>query len=96
MTKEADESTTLNEEIEILRSTPVETVLGNHIFHLIQLAAVHLAAEPPSLEAAQLTIDVVAAIINTGGERLGEHVALYRNALAEVQQVYVRAAAPRV
>jgi len=96
VTKEADESTTLNEEIEILRSTPVETVLGNHIFHLIQLAAVHLAAEPPSLEAAQLTIDVVAAIINTGGERLGEHVALYRNALAEVQQVYVRAAAPRV
>lgn len=95
MNEQAEEPTTLNDEIELLRSTPVETVLGNHIFHLIQLAAVHLAGEPPSLEAAQLTIDVVAAIITTGGERLGEHVGLYRSALAEVQQVYVRAAAPR-
>jgi hypothetical protein len=31
-------------------------------------------------------------MIKTGDERLGEHVDLYRNALAEVQQVYVRAA----
>jgi hypothetical protein len=30
-------------------------------------------------------------MINAGGERLGEHVDLYRNALAEVQQVFVRA-----
>jgi hypothetical protein len=30
--------------------------------------------------------------LQAGGERLGEHVDLYRNALAEVQQVYVRAA----
>ena len=90
-----NEHTALNDEIELLRSTPVETILGNHIFHLIQLAAVHLASDPPSLEAAQLTIDVVAAMVTTGGDRLGEHVGLYRNALAEVQQVYVRAAAAR-
>jgi hypothetical protein len=29
--------------------------------------------------------------VNAGGERLGEHVELYRSALAEVQQAYVRA-----
>jgi len=80
-------------EIDYLRSTPVETVLGNHFFVLLQLAAVHLASTPPDLEAAQLVIDTVAAMLQAGGERLGEHVALYRNALAEVQQVYVRAAA---
>jgi hypothetical protein len=81
-----------DEEREILRATPVDVVLGNHILHLLQLAAIHLAGEPPQLPAAQVTIDVVAAMITAGGERLGGHRDLYRQALAEVQQVYVRAA----
>jgi hypothetical protein len=80
------------DEIEQLRATPVEIILGNYVFHLIQLAAVHLAATPAQLPQAQLTIDVVAAMLKAGDERLGENVALYRNALAEVQQLYVRAA----
>ena len=84
---ESDESN----EIEYLRSTPVETVLGNHLLVLLQLAAVHLAATPPDLAAAQLVIDTVSAMVQAGGERLGEHVDLYRNALAEIQQVFVRA-----
>ena len=81
------------EEITYFRDTPVETVLGNHIFVLLQVAAVHLAQTPPRLDNAQLVIDTLSAMLNAGGERLGEHVALYRNALAEVQQVFVRAAA---
>ena len=80
-------------EIEYLRSTPVETVLGNHLFVLLQLATVHLASTPPNLASAQVVIDAVAAVIQATGERLGEHVTLYRSALAEVQQAYVRAAA---
>ena len=82
----------LDAEIEELRATPVATILGNHVFHLLQLATVHLAATPPDLASAQLTIDVVAAMVSAGGDRLGEHAPLYRSALAEVQQVYVRAA----
>ena len=82
-----------SEEIAYLRAAPVETVLGNHLFVLLQLAAVHLASTPANLDAAQLVIDTIGAMIQAGGERLGEHVELYRNALAEVQQVYVRAAA---
>ena len=82
----------VNDEMQFLQTTPVETILGNHIFHLIQLAAVYLAAPTPRLDAAQLAIDLVAAMLATGGERLGEHRDLYRQALAEVQQVYVRAA----
>jgi len=81
-----------SEEVAYLRSTPVETVLGNHFFVLLQLAALHLASTPPNLPAAQLVIDTIAAMLQAGGERLGEHVDLYRNALAEIQQVYVRAA----
>ncbi|MHB1088151.1 MAG: hypothetical protein ACYC19_05230 [Acidimicrobiales bacterium] len=90
-----DESNGVNEseEIAYFRDTPVETVLGNHIFVLLQVAAVHLAQTPPRLESAQLVIDTLSAMLNAGGERLGEHIALYRNALAEVQQVFVRATA---
>jgi hypothetical protein len=82
------------EEIAYLRSTPVETVLGNHFFVLLQLAALQLTTTPPNLAGAQLVIDTISAMLQAGGERLGEHVALYRNALAEVQQLYVRAASP--
>jgi hypothetical protein len=83
-----------SEEIKYFRETPVETVLGNHIFVLLQVAAVHLAETPPDLAGAQLVIDTISAMINAGGNRLGEHVDLYRSALAEVQQVFVRAASP--
>lgn len=81
-----------SEEIAYLRDTPVETVLGNHFFVLLQLAALQLSATPANLSGAQLVIDTIAAMLQAGGSRLGEHVDLYRNALAEVQQLYVRAA----
>jgi hypothetical protein len=79
------------EEIAYLQAAPVETILGNHMFVLLQVAALRLAEAPPNLAAAGLVIDTVAAMVHAGGERLGEHVDLYRNALAEVQRAYVRA-----
>ena len=93
MSEPDDTDTGTDDELARLRATPVEEILGTYLFHLIQLAAVHLAATPPGLESARLCIDVVGAIVREGGDRLGAHVDLYRNALAEVQQVYVRAAA---
>ena len=93
MSEHDESSISESEEIAYLRSTPVETVLGNHFFVLLQLAAIHLGQSPPDLAAAQLVIDTIAAMLNAGGERLGEHVGLYRSALAEVQQLYVRAGA---
>ena len=90
---EKSEDAELNEaeEIAYLHAAPVETILGNHLFVLLQVAALRLAETPPNLAAAELVIDTVTAMVNAGGERLGEHVDLYRNALAEVQQAYVRA-----
>jgi hypothetical protein len=79
------------DEIAFLRETPVETILGNHLFVLFQVAALRLAETPPNLEAAQLVIDTVAAMVSASGDRLGEHAELYRGALAEIQQAYVRA-----
>ena len=81
-----------SEEITYLRTTPVETILGNHLFVLLQLGALRLGEDPPQLGAAQLVIDTVAAMLEGVGDRLGEHLSLYRNALAELQQAYVRAA----
>jgi len=78
-------------EIAYLRTTPVEVILANHLFVLLQVAATRLADSPPDLAAAQLVIDTAAAMINAGGDRLGEHAALYRSALAELQQAFVRA-----
>jgi hypothetical protein len=80
------------EEIAFLKSTPVEMILGNHLFVLFQVAALRLGETPPDLAGAQLVIDTVAAMIAAAGGRLGEHADLYRSALAEVQQAYVRAA----
>lgn len=81
------------EEIEYLRSTPVEQILGNHVFVLLQLVAVYLAAAPPNFESARLVIDTLQAMLDAGGDRLGEHTSLYRTALAEVQQAYARTVA---
>ncbi len=80
------------EEIRYLHTTPVETILGNHLFVLLQVAALRLGDTPPDLAAAQLVIDTVSAMLNAAGERLGEHASLYRTALAEMQQAFVRAA----
>jgi len=91
VTESAEHDIDESEEIAYLRSTPASTVLGNHFFVLLQLAALQLSATPPNLADAQLVIDTIAAMLQVGGERLGEHVELYRNALAEVQQLYVRA-----
>lgn len=79
------------DEIAYLRTAPVEAILGNHLFVLVQVAALRLGATPPDLDGAELVIDTLVAMVNAGGERLGEHVDLYRSALAEVQQAYVRA-----
>jgi len=79
------------EELKYLHSTPVETILGNHLFVLLQVTALRLGDSPPDLVGAQLVIDTVAAMLSAGGARLGENVELYRSALAEMQQAYVRA-----
>jgi hypothetical protein len=79
-------------EIAQLRATPVADILGNHFIVLVQLTTMHLAATPPNLDEARLLIDTMAAMVEAGGDRLGEHITVYRAALAEAQQLYVRAA----
>ncbi len=78
-------------ELAYLREVPAADLLANHFFVLAQWAAVHLAASPADLAGGQLVIDVMAAMLDAGDERLGPNAPLYRTALAEIQQVFVRA-----
>ncbi|MEI8127600.1 MAG: hypothetical protein WCG86_07290, partial [Actinomycetota bacterium] len=73
----APENMLSDDEINEIRSSPVETVLGNHVFHLMELAAIHLSAVPPNLNEAQLVIDALAGMLGAVEGRLGEHSALF-------------------
>jgi hypothetical protein len=81
----------LEAEINYLRTTPVTDILANQLFVLFQIAAMYLGETPARLSDAQLVIDVASAVIHTGGDRLGEHSAIYKSALTELQQAFVRA-----
>lgn len=79
-------------ELDYLHRTPADAILANHFFVLAHWAAVHLSTTPADLAGAQLVIDTMTAMLDAGGERLGPNAHLYRSAVAEIQQVFVRAA----
>lgn len=83
----------LNEEqIAALREAPVEIVVANHVFHLLELAALHVSAEPAQLDSAQIAIDAASAVLASVNDRLGERATLLHEALAQIQLAYVRVA----
>jgi hypothetical protein len=97
----SDDPETMNDlmsedEIAALREAPADIVIANHVFHLLELAALHVSAEPAQLESAQLAIDAVAGILGALEGRLGERGALLGEGLAQVQLAFVRvASAPK-
>jgi hypothetical protein len=76
----------------VSRPTPPEVVIGNHVFHLLELAALHLSASPPQLAHARLTIDAVAGLLHEVSDRIGEHGPLLNEALAQIQLAFVHVA----
>jgi hypothetical protein len=94
----SDEPETTNdqmddEQISALRDAPIEIVVANHVFHLLELAALHISAEPAQLTSAQMAIDAAAAVLDSVGTRLGERAALLHEGLAQIQLAFVRVAA---
>ena len=79
------------DELEALLNAPVEVIVTNHVYHLLQLATVHLAAEPPHLAEAQLVIDAVGGLMDAVGTRLGQPSELMREALTQIRLAFVRA-----
>lgn len=75
---------------EELASTPVADIVANHAIGLWQLAVLHLTREERDLEAAQLAIDALAALVEGLDDRLGENRDPLRDALAQVRVAYVQ------
>ena len=73
-----------------LLAAPPETVVANHAMGLYELAAIHLSAEEPSLDAARLAIDAMSAMVEQLEGRLGEAEATLRDALGQLQMAFVQ------
>jgi hypothetical protein len=87
---------------EQLRATPAVDVVANHVVQLFQLALVYLgagaasedaAAEPVAdLVQAGIVIDTMAAIVDGLGPRLVDHEQTLRDALTQLQLLWVEIA----
>ncbi|HEX4982404.1 MAG TPA: hypothetical protein VFV63_11920 [Ilumatobacteraceae bacterium] len=73
-----------------LAALPVEVVVTNHVMGLYELAAIHLAADPPDLRGSALAIDAVACLVEGLGERLGDDAPTMRDALANIRLAFVQ------
>jgi hypothetical protein len=86
-----------------LRATPAIDVVANHVVQLFQLALVYLGAgvggtdeasgaPVADLVQASIVIDTMAAIVDGLGPRLGEHEQTLRDALTQLQLLWVEIA----
>ena len=77
-------------------SAPAAQFVTNHVVGLYELAAIHLGQPEPDLEEARLAIDAMAAVLDVAEDRLGDDGRALRDALTQVQMVFVqlRADAP--
>ncbi len=94
---DSDESTALSDAQEALEDArrriadaPAQVVVVNHLMGLYELAAIHLSAVPPKLDDASLAIDALAALVDKLGDRLGDDINTMRDALANIQMVFVQ------
>ncbi|NBU06635.1 MAG: hypothetical protein EBT38_02930 [Acidimicrobiia bacterium] len=92
-----DDSTALSEAQAALEDarrriadTPAQVVVVNHLMGLYELAAIHLSSVPPKLDDASLAIDALTALVERLGDRLGDDTATMRDALSNIQMVYVQ------
>ena len=79
-----------------LLDAPVEVVVANHAYGLFELAALHLSAQPPSLDKARLAVDALGALIEGLAGRLGNVEAALMEALAQIRLAYVQISASSV
>ncbi len=71
-------------------SAPASQFVINHVVGLYELGAIHLGQPEPDLPSARLAIDAMAALLDATESRLGEDVASLRDALTQMQMVYVQ------
>lgn len=75
---------------EQLSQVPAAQVIANHAMGCWELAAIHLSAQPPKFEEAQLAIDAFGALVTVVEGRLGEDEATLKDALAQLRLAFVQ------
>ena len=73
-----------------LLEAPVSTVLVNHALGIYELAAIHLTADQPKLEEAQLAIDALGGLVEAAHGRLGDQEGTIRDALHQLRLAFVQ------
>jgi hypothetical protein len=71
-------------------AAPAAQVVTNHVVGFYELAAIHLGQPEPDFDAARLAIDAMAAVMDATERRLGEDAMALRQALTQLQQVFVQ------
>ena len=80
----------LAESRERLKSVPASVVVANHAMGLYELAALHLANQPPNLAEATVAIDALGALLDGMKGRLGEPEATLREAMSQIRMAFVQ------
>jgi glutathione S-transferase len=74
-------------------SAPAAQFVTNHVVGFYELAAIHLGQPQPDLDEARLAIDAMAAVLDAVEDRLGEDGSALRDALSQLQIVFVQVSA---
>ena len=85
----SDAQAALDDARQRIAEAPAQVVVVNHVMGLYELAAIHLSSTPPKLSEASLAIDAMAALVERLGERMGEHTETMRDALSNIQMLFV-------
>ena len=80
----------LAESRERLKSVPASVVVANHAMGLYELAALHLANQPPNFTEATVAIDALGALLDGMKGRLGEPEATLREAMSQIRMAFVQ------
>lgn len=91
-----EEAAALEDELRRVRAEIADTqaadIVANHAIGLWQLAVLHLNPEvgrEPRLDEAAVAIDAMGGMLDALGDRLGEHAAPLREALAQLRLAFV-------
>jgi hypothetical protein len=75
-----------------IAATPVEDLVARHAVGLWELAVLHLSPDedrPLRLDQAAIAIDAMGGIVDTLGDRLGDHASALRDALGQLRLAFV-------
>ena len=73
-----------------LKSVPASVVVANHAMGLYELAALHLANQPPNFTEASVAIDALGALLDGMKGRLAEPEATLREGLSQIRMAFVQ------